>query len=175
MSECLRGADLKLDLKEIFNNDKTLDFNYNLDLSAVDFNSVKPFKEPASIAGNVKSAAGVVEVDYKVDCIYDNPCDRCLCETKQDLSYRFSHILVNMVYTDDFPDNYIICENGVLDLDELAIGDILLDLPTVFLCSDKCKGLCQYCGTDLNEKDCGCTAEKNVEKSPFSSLKSLLD
>ena len=28
-----------------------------------------------------------------------------------------------------------------------------------YLCSEDCKGLCQHCGADLNEGDCGCSQE----------------
>ena len=50
----------------------------------------------------------------------------------------------------------ILVENMVLDLDELVIEDVFLSLPSRFLCKSDCKGLCNYCGHDLNESDCGC-------------------
>lgn len=34
--------------------------------------------------------------------------------------------------------------------------DILLQLPSHPLCSPTCKGLCPYCGKNLNEGACGC-------------------
>ena len=38
----------------------------------------------------------------------------------------------------------------------LLRDDILLDLPTKFLCTDDCKGLCPTCGKDLNDGPCQC-------------------
>jgi uncharacterized protein len=38
------------------------------------------------------------------------------------------------------------------DLREL----LLLETPTVFLCSETCKGLCPGCGTNLNTETCSC-------------------
>jgi uncharacterized protein len=37
----------------------------------------------------------------------------------------------------------------------------LLALTERPLCRDECRGLCPRCGTNLNERDCGCTTEAN--------------
>ena len=46
-----------------------------------------------------------------------------------------------------------------LDLNELVREQILLSLPEQTLCREDCEGLCQNCGADLNEGDCGCGDE----------------
>ena len=69
--------------------------------------------------------------------------------------YDFEHTLVRSVQSDR--DDYVVCENNTLDLDELAISDLLLQLPTKILCRDDCKGLCYVCGQDLNEGKCNCS------------------
>ena len=53
-------------------------------------------------------------------------------------------------------DDYIVCEDGILDLDLIAQDDILLELPIRMLCSEDCKGLCPVCGCNLNREQCGC-------------------
>ena len=55
----------------------------------------------------------------------------------------------------------MVCEDNVLELDELVISDLLLQLPTKILCKEDCKGLCFKCGKDLNDGDCDCP------KDPF--------
>jgi len=50
-----------------------------------------------------------------------------------------------------------VCENNILDMNDLAISDLLLQLPTKILCRDDCKGLCFVCGQDLNEGSCKCS------------------
>ena len=47
-------------------------------------------------------------------------------------------------------------EGDAVDLDELVREQILLALPSRHLCREDCKGLCQKCGANLNEKDCSC-------------------
>ncbi|HBF35583.1 TPA: hypothetical protein DDW35_13560 [Candidatus Sumerlaeota bacterium] len=45
------------------------------------------------------------------------------------------------------------------DLREL----VLLEAPTVFLCSEKCKGLCPSCGADLNKETCSCPKGEDAD------------
>lgn len=44
----------------------------------------------------------------------------------------------------------------VIDLDPVVREQLLLALPGYPVCQDNCKGLCPVCGTNLNERDCGC-------------------
>ena len=49
-------------------------------------------------------------------------------------------------------------EDDAIDLTAFLREQILLQAPMKPLCSEDCKGLCQFCGQDLNVKDCGCQA-----------------
>lgn len=44
----------------------------------------------------------------------------------------------------------------MLDLDDLALSDILLALPVKNLCKEDCKGLCPVCGVNRNTETCEC-------------------
>ena len=44
----------------------------------------------------------------------------------------------------------------VIDLTDDIREDILSVLPARFLCREDCRGLCPYCGQDLNEGACDC-------------------
>lgn len=46
-----------------------------------------------------------------------------------------------------------------LDVDLMVIEQIELAIPMKYVCSEECKGLCPYCGTDLNEKSCPCKVD----------------
>ncbi|MEG1778901.1 MAG: DUF177 domain-containing protein, partial [Oscillospiraceae bacterium] len=67
-------------------------------------------------------------------------------------------------------DEYIVLDDGILDLDELATSDIILELPIKNICSKGCKGLCPYCGANLNEKSCNCKAPSDPVWSKLDSL-----
>ncbi|HTP27788.1 MAG TPA: DUF177 domain-containing protein [Anaeromyxobacteraceae bacterium] len=44
----------------------------------------------------------------------------------------------------------------VLDLDPIVREHFLLALPAYPVCKEGCRGLCQVCGTNLNERECDC-------------------
>ncbi len=60
--------------------------------------------------------------------------------------------------------------NDELDLRNVVAEQIFLDVPMKPLCREDCHGLCDQCGADLNQGDCGC-----VRKSPDPRLAPLLD
>jgi uncharacterized protein len=43
-----------------------------------------------------------------------------------------------------------------IDLDPVVREQLILALPPYPVCREDCKGLCAVCGTNLNEKECGC-------------------
>ena len=45
-------------------------------------------------------------------------------------------------------------EGESIEMNEAAVTDLLLRLPTKNLCKEDCKGLCMVCGCDLNESTC---------------------
>ena len=55
-------------------------------------------------------------------------------------------------------DEYLVDE-GMIDLNLLVNDAVMLNLPMRRLCDDGCRGLCQECGRNVNEGDCGCVRE----------------
>lgn len=43
-----------------------------------------------------------------------------------------------------------------IDITEVLRENVILSLPVKPLCSPDCRGLCPYCGTDLNQASCNC-------------------
>lgn len=111
------------------------------------------FSGPIEVKGTVSNRAGIVTLSYNGRFSLDHTCDRCLKEFVGEYDYSFEHTLVRNCNGDN--DEYVVCEDNTLDLNELAVSDILLSLPTKILCKEDCKGLCFVCGADLNESDCG--------------------
>lgn len=112
------------------------------------------FACPVTVKGTIVNRAGIVFLDYSVEFTLSAVCDRCLLEFERTYNWSFEHILVRQTNTDN--DEYIVTESDSLDMDELAVMDILLQIPSKMLCKDDCKGLCPHCGTDLNNNDCDC-------------------
>ncbi len=99
---------------------------------------------------------------YKVDGSFDGeliiPCSRCLNPIIISDFEEFTHIYKHT------EDNHLIDLNDdsdityynktYLDFFELFRDEILLNIPDYLFCKDDCKGLCEICGTNLNENSC---------------------
>ena len=112
------------------------------------------FVTPIAIKGEIVNHAGIVTLSFSTDFTMKLNCDRCLCEFEREFSYKFEHILMRKSNTDN--DEYIICSEDTLDLNELAISNIILQLPSKILCKEDCKGLCYICGNNNNISECSC-------------------
>ena len=115
------------------------------------------FAAPVAVSGEFYNRAGIVTLKYTVSCTLDVVCDRCLTELKRDYSYYFSHTVVPSLQSEgDIYDTYLVAQHDSIDMNETAISDLLLMLPTKMLCREDCKGLCDICGCNLNERTCNC-------------------
>ena len=115
------------------------------------------FAAPVAVSGEFYNRAGIVTLKYTVSCTLDVVCDRCLSELKRDYSYDFSHTVVPSLQSEgDIYDTYLVAQHDSIDMNETAISDLLLMLPTKMLCREDCKGLCDICGCNLNERTCNC-------------------
>ena len=115
------------------------------------------FAAPVAVSGEFYNRAGIVTLKYPVCCTLDVVCDRCLTELKRDYSYDFSHTVVPSLQSEgDIYDTYLVAQHDSIDMNETAISDLLLMLPTKMLCREDCKGLCDICGCNLNERTCNC-------------------
>ena len=132
-----------------------VEFDYQLDLTELEFWGTRPFDRPVHIVGSVCNRAGIVTLSFTVDGERTEICARCLESSRRPAHYAFEHVLVPQV-NDDSNDELIAVPEGILDLDELAASDIMLELPSKTLCKEDCKGLCPQCGTNLNVSTCDC-------------------
>ncbi|HWV37608.1 MAG TPA: DUF177 domain-containing protein [Vulgatibacter sp.] len=58
-----------------------------------------------------------------------------------------------------------------LDLGPLVREQILLGLPMNVRCGDECRGLCQVCGQNLNDAECGC--DRRVPDPRWAGLRNI--
>lgn len=162
-----------LDLKKVFSEEgRECSFDYQMDLSGLDLNGRFPFVSPVSVRGAVKNQDGFARLKAEVSFDFSIPCDRCTKQIDKRCAYTFTHDLVlNLENEED--DSYIQVQDYKLDLDELIRADILLELPSKYLCSEDCKGLCPVCGKNLNEGPCGCDLHQIDPR--LEVLKKLID
>ena len=162
-----------LDLKRIFAGEsEKLPFVFEMDLSDTEWSGQYPFISPISVEGSVSAVAGEALLEAKVSFEFSIPCDRCMEEIRERRTSRFSHVLVPRLENED-NDRYISVEGDSVDLGELLRMDILLEIPSKFLCREDCKGLCPSCGKNLNDGPCGCNLHQVDPR--LEALRKLID
>lgn len=117
------------------------------------------FVSPVKVTGDVTNHAGAVTLRMQIDFSLMVTCDRCLKRLVRDFSYQEEHIVVRSLESEEDEADYIVARAESIDPEEIAVMDLLLELPTKMLCREDCKGLCPKCGCDLNEMTCDCFTE----------------
>lgn len=147
-----------LQLREIFQiTGMHLPVSYTIPVSELGDVHGYAFAEPIAVTGELVNHAGIVTLEYTVSCRLDVVCDRCLKPFTPSFSYSFSHTVVPSLHSDNPAyDSYLVAEHDTIDMNETALSDLLLLLPTKMLCREDCKGLCYICGCDWNESSCDC-------------------
>ena len=120
------------------------------------------FATPVRVTGQIANRAGVVTLELRIAFSLLVTCDRCLKETVQEFCYTQSHTVVRSLASGE-EDEYIVAKAESIDPEEIAVTDLLLELPTKMLCREDCKGLCPVCGCDRNETECDCMNEITIE------------
>lgn len=155
-----------IELRRFFENDDIKqEFSYEFDAGDELIDS------PVSVNGYVKNSTGIVSVSAESVFTVSTQCAKCAKDIRKKLTVPVKHFLIDQLNDED-NDDYIVVENLSLNLDELVLEDIYLSFPTRFLCKADCKGLCPYCGNDLNESECGC--KKPVDPR-LAALQQLLN
>lgn len=161
------------DLKDVFEGDGVSRVvSFELDLHDIQLDGSYPFSSPAKVTATASNKTGIVKLLIDADFKYNRPCDRCMKSLSEEMSYSFEHRLVTSLCGEDDGD-YIETPDYHLELDELVTSDILLELPSKFLCSEDCKGLCIKCGKNLNDGNCSC--DTRAVDPRLEVLKQLID
>lgn len=160
------------ELESVFNNEGfSLPVCFDVDFSQVQISGVCPFTTPVRVIGNVYNRAEVVHFDAEAEFTVEIPCDRCLTQLKRDFCIPINHVLVTQL-NDEENDELILIDSYSYDFEPLVSEDVFLNLPSLFLCKEDCKGLCADCGKNLNDGPCSC--EKPIDPR-LEALKQLLD
>lgn len=136
------------------------------------------FSEGARVYGRITNSAGYMRLTLKADLPYIGQCARCLDEVRGVFSLDFERTVVTegMVSEEKLEesvDEYIVLDDGRLELDDAVREELLIDFPKKLLCSEDCEGLCPVCGRPKKEGDCGCVT-KEIDPR-LAVLKKLLD
>lgn len=164
---------MKLDLRKIIHvPGASVPFDFQLDLTHLDFYGARPISRPIQVQGKVTNRAGALVLEGTASTVLDLTCDRCCKPFTAEKTVSLDSLLATELENEDSEDDFILLENGVADLDEAASTAFILAMDTKNLCSEDCKGLCDRCGADLNLGPCGCRPEVDPR---LAALAQLLD
>ena len=145
-----------LDLKRIFvNENSSLPIEYALDMNGVEFSGTYPLKKPVKISGTVTNKASLTVLDAEITYEYSAPCDRCGAETAKEYTVKVNKSLAPSIEGEE-SDSILPVPDMKLDLDELVYSEVVVSVPMKHLYKEDCKGICEKCGKNLNEGECGC-------------------
>lgn len=161
-----------LNLSGVFAGSESLPFEYEMDLSDLEFSGCSSLKKPVKIKGAAKNRAGVVFIELTAEYTISAPCDRCAADIERKESLPLTYVVVQETEGEDTED-FVVAEDQKVDLDPLVRDDIVIRYPSKLLCSPDCKGLCPNCGKNLNEGDCGCAKEQTDPR--LDALKAFFD
>lgn len=148
-----------------------LPFEFDLDLSDLDFPQVDSINKPFTVSGRVRNVAGALELDGAMDIDITCICDRCLRQYEVKKTLSVTAYLADELQDEENPDIFLINGDDV-DLDEVFTTAFVLSMDSKFVCKEDCEGLCPRCGTNLNNGFCSCGGETD---SRLAVLQQLLD
>jgi uncharacterized protein len=149
ISDILRvnGASMKLDIsEEPAEKEPVAGFMLNGDLS---------------FSGMLTNYNGIITLEGYLKASYIGECYRCLCMTGKTLEIKIKEDFA--AGTDEEQADVYCFDKKVLDIGKAFYDNIVLSLPMKHLCLERCRGLCGRCGANLNEGQCGCGGEKEVD------------
>src|ERR1700733_14111248 len=136
-------------------------------------------KRDVELTGTIEKHSYEVDVAGKIKAAAEKVCDRCLSPVETTLEIPFKTSYISSEYEssekevqiggDDL--NVAFYEDDKINLTELVREQIILNLSETALCKHDCLGLCQKCGANKNEINCGCI-EREIDPR-FKVLENL--
>lgn len=159
-----------LELKDlIVHPGEALPFDFELDLSELDFYGTHPIVEPVHVTGEVRNHAGLLMMTGTAVTNLHVNCDRCGKPFQRLMELPFEHMLADHL-EDEENDEIVLLDGTVLHADDVIEDDFVYGMDTSNLCKEDCKGRCFRCGADLNEGECTCKPEIDPRMAVLAKL-----
>jgi len=158
---------MKIDLTNIPPEGKKIAFRLEQDWWRPDFDEdrILGLKTPIDVRIKVYPAGNRIVVEGYFSVTMSLRCDRCLKLYSWNSSKDFKLYLSMIPFKgeaevglteDDINLDFI--DNSFLDSDQIVKEQLILDIPLRNLCEAECKGLCPFCGCNLNTAKCPCSS-----------------
>ena len=123
------------------------------------------FDGDVRVIGEITNQGGYMRLTATAEIPYSGVCARCLSEVSGVYTMPFERTVVTEgtlteEQEEDNVDEYVILQNGMLDIDDSVRESLILTFPMRLLCDEDCPGLCSKCGKALKDGACGCTTKE---------------
>lgn len=164
---------MRLNLRDIIHvPGASLPFDFQLDLSELEFFGERPLTRPVQVSGTVRNMADALVLDGCARSVMDVHCDRCLKPFSKQLNIPVNTLMAEALENEESEDEIVLLEDGQADLDGIFTTAVVLSMDMQNLCEEDCKGLCPGCGVNLNQEPCRCKQEVDPR---LAALAQLLD
>lgn len=165
---------MKLDLREIIDiPGARLPFETELNRERLSFPSVIEYTDGPRAVGEVRNAAGALDVRGEITASMLCVCDRCGRVFPSEKTVELDVPLISDAGAEE--SEAFSLEGELLDIDDLLETVFILDMETKFLCREDCRGICPGCGQDLNEGPCTCTKKPDPRLAVLGQLLDMDD
>lgn len=116
-------------------------------------------------AGEVVKVEGMARVKLELRCVRCNEWFTVIFELKIHDEFHSTEEMKGkgQIELKERDMDYSFYTPPYLDVDEILAENLFLSIPDYPLCNNNCKGLCHYCGTNLNKNKCNCSVNQPVE------------
>ena len=162
---------MRLDLKNIIHvPGGVCPFDYQLDLSDLEFGGAHPIDQPVLVTGQVRNMAGALVLEGTAATTLHLVCARCAKPYAREKTVRLETLLAQELADERSDDEIVLLDGDEVDLDDVATTAFVLAMESKNLCSEDCKGICPGCGVDLNTEPCRCKPEVDPRLAVLAKL-----
>lgn len=155
---------MRINVKELIAKGKPVHLQESMDLSGLlggrqDLLSFGELK--ADLSARADGEVAVVEGTLTLHVTME--CSRCLGPAEERLTVPFRESFTMEPVSADSggaQDELHQITEDFAELTPYVEEAVWMALPFVPLCKEDCKGLCPECGTNRNERECGCSTER---------------
>lgn len=161
---------MKINLKDYKNRTSefiTKDFTLLIDEIGIEEGEDFRIADSVFVNSEFEIIDRLVKFKFDIFTRFEFICSRCLNDFPSDFKLSVSDEMV----LENLDEDIILDEDENLDFTNYIKGLIVSNIPQKKLCNNDCLGLCQSCGTNLNNRNCTC--ENDGYKNPFSQLREV--
>lgn len=142
------------------------------DFSARDFGHFT-VPSPVCLCYKAEHETGGAQLWIDLTATITAECARCLSSFEREWHVEKTYHIAKRDMDEEFPE-FPFTPAGGLDLEELAYGELVLEVEPILLCDEDCRGLCPKCG--CKPDDCTCSADTPAEEGDprLQALRDLL-